>query len=61
MNCEHKRVMSVNCVLHCMDCGEILPEGFLSSRKQGKNEPEAEKPVNGQAKKRTAKKAEKPA
>ena len=61
MSCEHKRIMSVNCVLHCMDCGEILPEGFLSAKKQGKSEPEAEKPVKGQTKKRTAKKAEKPA
>lgn len=57
MNCEHKRIMSVNCVLSCMDCGEILPEGFLSAKKQGKSEPEAEKPVKAQAKKRTAKTA----
>lgn len=57
MNCEHKRVMSVNCVLHCMDCGAILPEGFFSAQKQAKNEPEADKPVKSQAKKRTAKTA----
>ena len=57
MNCEHKRIMSVNCVLHCMDCGEILPEGFQTAQKQGKNEPEDVKPVKSQAKKRTSKKA----
>lgn len=57
MNCEHKRIMSVNCVLHCMDCGEILPEGFQAAQKQGKNEPEGEKPVKSQAKKRAAKTA----
>ena len=58
MNCEHKRIMSVNCVKKCLDCGEILPEGFQTAQKQGKNEPEADKPVKSQAKKRAAKKAE---
>ena len=57
MKCEHKRIMSVNCVKHCLDCGEILPEGFQTAREQVKNAPEDEKPVKTQAKKRTAKKA----
>ena len=58
MKCEHKRLISTNCVLSCLDCGEILPEGFQTAQKQGKNESEAVKPVKSQAKKRTAKKAE---
>ena len=58
MNCEHTRVMSVNCVLRCLDCGETLPEGFLSARKQAKNEPEDEKPVKSKARKKPAKTAE---
>lgn len=58
MTCEHKNLISTNCVLSCLDCGEVLPEGFQTAQKQGKNEPETEKPVKSQAKKRTAKKAE---
>ena len=56
--CEHRRIMSVNCVKKCMDCGEILPDGFIPGKKQVKNEPESDKPVKTTAKKRTAKKAE---
>lgn len=58
MKCEHKNIISTNCVLSCLDCGEILPEGWQAAQKQGKNEPEAEKPVKSRAKKRTAKTAE---
>ena len=58
MNCEHKHLISTNCVLSCLDCGAILPEGFLTAKKQAKNEPEGDKPVKTQPKKRTAKKAE---
>ena len=44
MECEHKRVKSVNCVIFCMDCGAKLDRA---------PEPEPEKkPV-----KRTTKKA----
>lgn len=25
MACEHKRIMSRNCVLYCADCGAMLP------------------------------------
>ena len=25
MACEHKRIMSRNCVLMCADCGMVLP------------------------------------
>lgn len=59
MNCEHKRIMSVNCVLHCLDCGEILPEGFQTAQNGVKNGSDGEKPVNTQPKKRTAKTAKK--
>ena len=58
MNCEHKRLISTNCVLSCLDCGAILPEGFQTAQKQGKNEPEAGKPVKSRAKRKAAEKAE---
>ena len=58
MNCEHKRLISINCVLSCLDCGEVLPEGFQTAQKQGKNGSEGEKPVKSHAKKKPAKKAE---
>ena len=45
MACEHKRIMSRNCVLYCMDCGAKLEK---------KPEPEEKKP----AKRTTRKKAE---
>lgn len=58
MKCEHKRIMSVNCVKKCLDCGEVLPEGFSTVQKQVKNAPDDDKPVKTTARKRTAKKAE---
>ena len=58
MKCEHKHLISTNCVLSCLDCGEILQEGFQTAQKQGKNEPEADKPVKSRAKRKTAEKAE---
>ena len=33
MNCEHKRIMSRNCELFCVDCGERLPDDFLTANK----------------------------
>ena len=33
MACEHKRIKSVNCVLSCVDCGEILPADFLTGKR----------------------------
>lgn len=53
MDCEHKRIKSVNCVLYCDICGAILPLEFLT----GKSSPETEKPVEGQ--KTTRKRARK--
>lgn len=58
MNCEHKRIMSVNCVKKCLDCGEILPEGFQTAQKQAENEPEGDQPVKTRARRKTAKTAE---
>lgn len=57
MSCEHKRIMSVNCVLHCLDCGETLPEGFQTAKKPVKNAPQEDDAVNTKPKKRAAKKA----
>lgn len=59
MKCEHKRIKSVNCVLSCMDCGEVLPEGFLSAKKGAKNTDEGAKAGKSTTAKKTAKKAEK--
>ena len=28
MACKHKRIMSKNCELFCLDCGEKLPADF---------------------------------
>lgn len=57
--CEHKRIKSVNCVLSCVDCGEILPADFLTAGKgknQANNPPIEEKPDKSPARKRTPKK-----
>lgn len=32
VKCEHKRIKSENCVLSCIDCGEILPNDFLTPK-----------------------------
>ena len=34
MKCEHKRLKSVNCVISCADCGEILPIDYLVGREK---------------------------
>ena len=44
MACEHKRIMSRNCVLYCADCGAELP---------------AQCAAGGQPEKKPAKKTEK--
>ena len=57
--CEHKRIKSVNCVLSCVDCGEILPADFLTAGKgknRANNPPVEEQTDKAPAKKRTAKK-----
>ena len=60
MECKHARIKSVNCELFCMDCGEKLPDGFLtlaSGQKQPENQPADEGKGKSTGKKRTAKKA----
>ena len=36
VKCEHKRIKSENCVLSCIDCGEILPNDFLTPKNGAK-------------------------
>lgn len=48
MKCEHKRIKSVNCVISCADCGEILPIDYLVAKdriKEQNAEIAAEEPV----------------
>ena len=42
MVCEHKRIKSENCVISCVDCGEILPIDYLVGRERIKAQQEAE-------------------
>lgn len=44
MKCEHKRIKSENCVISCVDCGEILPLDFLTGKKSPEPETPAETP-----------------
>lgn len=44
MACEHKRIKSENCVISCVDCGEILPLEFLTGKKSSAPETPAETP-----------------
>lgn len=43
MACEHKRIKSENCVISCVDCGEILPIDYLVGRERIAEQKEAEK------------------
>lgn len=46
MKCEHKRLKSVNCVISCADCGEILPIDYLVGREKiAAQKAEEEKPA----------------
>ncbi len=59
MACEHKRIKSENCVISCVDCGEILPLEYLTGKKSPAPDKAAETPENGvktEAKKTTRKK-----
>ena len=60
MECKHKRIKSVNCELFCIDCGEKLPDSFLTpvnEQKQPENTPADGSRGKSTGKKRTAKKA----
>lgn len=34
VKCEHKRIKSTNCVISCIDCGEILPIDYLVGKEK---------------------------
>jgi len=56
MKCGHERVKSVNGVVSCMDCGEILPDYFKTAgnvQKQAEKPPEDAKPGKSPGRKRT--------
>ena len=56
MECKHKRIKSVNCELFCIDCGEKLPDSFLTPVNEQK-QPENPPAGKSAGKKKTAKKA----
>ena len=59
MSCEHKRLKSVNCVISCADCGEILPIDYLVGKSRIAEQKAAETPempVKTEVKKTTRKK-----
>lgn len=59
MKCEHKRIKSENCVISCVDCGEILPLDFLTGKKSSAPETPAETPEKAVKTKPTRKKVAK--
>ena len=54
MACEHKRIMSRNCVLYCADCGAELPAQCAAGGQPEKNVDTEKKPVKKPAKKTKA-------
>lgn len=57
VQCEHRRIKSENCVISCMDCGEILPADYLTARaaqKQAEKPPEAVKAGKGTGRRKNA-------
>ena len=62
MSCEHKRIMSVNCVIYCAECGEKLPVDYLVGKSRIAEQKAAETPempVKTETKKTTRKKVTK--
>lgn len=58
--CDHKKVKSVNGVVSCIDCGEILPDYFktaVNGQKQAENTPAGSGVNKTTPKKRQAKNA----
>lgn len=53
MNCEHKRLKSVNCVLYCADCGAKIEKETTYPAHDGAPSPKGE---NMEKPKRTRKK-----
>ena len=56
MKCEHTRIQSVNCVISCADCGEILPIDYLVAKDRIKAQNAEEKAVEDTPKKSTGRK-----
>lgn len=56
MKCEHKRIQSVNCVISCADCGEILPIDYLVAKDRIKAQNAEEKAAEETPKKSTGRK-----
>ena len=59
MTCKHERIKSTNCVISCVDCGEILPIDYLVGKSRIADQKAAETPAEGQEtapKKRTSRK-----
>lgn len=56
MKCEHKRIQSVNCVISCADCGEILPIDYLVAKDRIKAQNAEPKAVEDTPKKSTGRK-----
>ncbi len=57
--CDHKRVKSVNGIVSCIDCGEVLPDYFktaVNRQKQAENTPVDAGKYKAPAKKKTAQK-----
>lgn len=56
MACEHKRIKSTNCVISCMDCGEILPIDYLVAKDRIKAQKETPAEPQEEAPKKTTRK-----
>ena len=56
MACKHERIQSVNCVISCADCGEILPIDYLVAKDRIKAQNAEEKAVEDTPKKSTGRK-----
>ena len=50
MSCEHKRIMSRNCVLYCADCGARLPAQCATGGQPEKNDDTEKKPRRARGK-----------
>lgn len=53
--CEHKRIISKNCVLFCLACGQQLPADFLAPRTEPEKQPAPEQPAPERKKRGKAK------
>ena len=56
MKCEHKRIQSINCVISCADCGEILPIDYLVAKDRIKAQNAEQKAAEETPKKSTGRK-----